>query len=203
MQRNGGRARRQLRQWHVFCLFCWWMQFALCSRRCPKARQVPFPCSSWTRLFVARLCNDRFRGPDSFSLLEVPQLQLIFKVAVFPVVEMRLIPVVQHWLTGEIPQLPYIWYSMSLLCRCRCFWSRQRRTLFGGSADAVLRVKTSRCSSSDSSSCRRDSWMLSQTSPSTSSQSVSEVGFFARFTGIVRSPSSWTSRPGVAETPRV
>ena len=85
MQRNDGRARRRLRQWHVFCCFCRWMQFALCSLRCRQARwQVPFPCSSRTRLFVARLFKDRSHGPDSFSRVEVPQLQLIFKVADFP-----------------------------------------------------------------------------------------------------------------------
>ena len=39
---------------------------------------------------------------------------------------------------------------------------------------------------------------------STCSLSVSEVGFFVRFmTGIFRTPSSWTSSPGVAGTPGV
>ena len=30
--------------WHVFCWFCWWMQFALCSLRCRQVRrQVRYP----------------------------------------------------------------------------------------------------------------------------------------------------------------
>ena len=42
------------------------------------------PAGRWTRLFVARLCNDMFHGPDSFSRLEVPQLQVFFTVVDFP-----------------------------------------------------------------------------------------------------------------------
>ena len=140
-----------------------------CSFRCVHC-VVGRPAGRWTRLFVARLCNERFHGPDSFSRLEVPQLQVIFTVVDFPCcgAEENL-----HG-HGEIPQLPYIWWSMSLLCRSWCFGP--------DSAGHCLEVPQMQfCalgrSCSDSSSCRRHSRKVPQTSPSTSSRSVSEVGF--------------------------
>ena len=118
--------------------------------------------------------NDRFHGPDSFSCLGVPQLQLIFKVADFPVVTMRLSPSLFHCRDSPVAVHLVVDVPLVLL---QCPWFRQCRTPFGGSAGAGLRVGTSLCSCSDRSSCRRISWKVPQTSPPTSSRIVSEVGF--------------------------
>ena len=63
--------------------------------------------------------------------LEAPQLQFVFKVVVFLLVPQRQIPHV-----FEIPQLPYIWWSMSLLCSC---------TRFHRSLTCPLRARTDAC----------------------------------------------------------
>ena len=65
---------------------------------------------------------DRCRGPDSANRLEVLQLQVIFKVVDSLIVALRRGP-------GEIPQLLFSWWSMSLLCWCsRLFVARGNRT---------------------------------------------------------------------------
>ena len=56
------------------------------SRQC---RILAFSCSSWTRLFVAHVCNDRDHGPDSAESMEF--VQFLDKVVDVPVVFQRLV----------------------------------------------------------------------------------------------------------------
>ena len=69
-----------------------------------------------------------FHAPDSANCLEVPQLQLIFKDIDISSCGAEADPCG----AGEIPQLPYSWWSMSLLCsstslsRSRGFFSWSR-----------------------------------------------------------------------------
>ena len=101
------------RRWFLRCLgthglvwWYWWSSFT-CDDKFQQVLEKPvvvqrllgwsrqciilaFSCSSWTRLFVARLCNDRDHGPDCAESLEF--VQFLDKIFDVPVVVQRLVP---------------------------------------------------------------------------------------------------------------
>ena len=136
--------------WSFSAVSCAWLVFLV---------MLPFPfycrqavCRiSWTSCSRPSLCNDRCRfwsGQCSALPVETPQVQFLdevivistgFMVQTVQTVQLQLILIdisycgAEAELRGEIPQLPYSWWSMSLLCsstslsRRRGFfpWSRR------------------------------------------------------------------------------
>ena len=121
----------------VTAMACAWLVLLVAMlSRCVlfECRQARVAClaswSSWTSLFVARLCNDRYHGPDSAESLEF--VQFLDKVMEVPVGVQRLVSSRQCDNSGGsavavrrvLRQVP---------------WCRRCTTPLGGAAVAVSR----------------------------------------------------------------